>query len=117
MKQCESVCLSISPTRSRPATGPTVRANVSGYVVSTGNIGVLIATSTYISKYALLYLQGHYVNPDDSSLIGFLVAVVTWKSWKETQLRRAGGRADVLEAAPAMVRRLGHLHLEYRYTL
>ncbi len=99
------------------AAGPSVRAIVSGYVVGAGNIGALIATWTYLPASAPLYLQGHYINLGGSVLIGLLVPLATWLLWKENRFRRAGGRADRLEEALETVRRLGHLHPEYRYTL
>ncbi|TGZ83492.1 MFS general substrate transporter [Ascodesmis nigricans] len=98
------------------AAGPTIRAVASGYIVSIGTFGAVLATWTYLPKDAPLFYTGHKINIGcQSGLIGISMMALAYVYW-ENKVRREGKRDHRLEGLSEMEKiKLGYRHPEFRY--
>ncbi|KAK3386698.1 major facilitator superfamily domain-containing protein [Podospora didyma] len=98
------------------SAGPSVRAVTSGYVVSLGTMGGIVATWTYINTDAPRYKNGHTVNLAGNLVVVFLalfgIAYCTW----ENKQRAAGKRDHRLEGLSQEEQdQLGSRHPRFHY--
>ncbi|KAK4097324.1 MFS general substrate transporter [Parathielavia hyrcaniae] len=98
------------------SAGPAVRAVTSGYVVTLGTIGGIVATWTYVQADSPRYFTGHSIN------LGGQVAVVCLSIFgilycaHENRLRAAGKRDHRLEGLTEQEQELlGNRHPSFRY--
>ncbi|KAK1985843.1 major facilitator superfamily transporter [Colletotrichum cereale] len=98
------------------AAGPSVRAVTSGYVVSIGTIGGIVATWTYTYKDAPKYFTGHTINLVGQSLTVLLSVFGIFYCMYENKARAAGKRDHRLEGLTDEEQdQLGHQHPSFRY--
>ncbi|KAK1997140.1 major facilitator superfamily transporter [Colletotrichum falcatum] len=98
------------------SAGPPVRAITSGYVVSIGTIGGIVATWTYTYKDAPKYLSGHTINLCGQSLTVLLALFGILYCVYENKARAAGKRDHRLEGLTTEEQdQLGHQHPSFRY--
>ncbi|KAK4124671.1 MFS general substrate transporter [Parathielavia appendiculata] len=98
------------------SAGPAVRAVTSGYVVTLGTIGGIVATWTYVQADSPRYYTGHSIN------LGGQIAVVCLSLFgilycaRENRVRAAGKRDHRLEGLTEQEQeQLGNRHPSYRY--
>ncbi|SPQ27094.1 93eb8585-546c-47ac-a2d5-276a84ca467d [Thermothielavioides terrestris] len=98
------------------SAGPAVRAVTSGYVVTLGTIGGIVATWTYVQGDAPKYYTGHTIN------LGGQIAVVALTLFgilycaHENRARAAGRRDHRLDGlSEREQQRLGSRHPVFRY--
>ncbi|KAK2008883.1 major facilitator superfamily transporter [Colletotrichum eremochloae] len=98
------------------AAGPSVRAVTSGYVVSIGTIGGIVATWTYTYKDAPKYLTGHTINLCGQGLTVLLAVFGIFYCMYENKARADGKRDHRLEDLTDEEQdHLGHQHPSFRY--
>ncbi|WQF87621.1 Putative major facilitator superfamily, MFS transporter superfamily [Colletotrichum destructivum] len=98
------------------SAGPSVRAVTSGYVVSIGTIGGIVATWTYTFKDAPKYFTGHTINLVGQSLTVLLALFGIAYCLYENKARAAGRRDHRLEGLTEEEQgRLGYRHPSFRY--
>ncbi|KAI5818279.1 major facilitator superfamily domain-containing protein [Pyronema omphalodes] len=99
------------------SAGPTVRAIASGFAVSLGSTGGLVATWTYLPSEAPGYTTGHIINLC-AGIVFFLVTAITttYLRW-ENRMRDQGKRDYRVEGkTEEEIATLGHSHPAFRYT-
>jgi sugar phosphate permease len=98
------------------SAGPAVRAVTSGYVVTLGTIGGIVATWTYVQADAPRYNTGHSINLGGQIAVLFLsVFGIFYCIWENKQ-RAAGKRDERLEGLTEDEQHaLGSRHPQYRY--
>jgi hypothetical protein len=99
------------------SAGPTVRAIASGFAVSLGSTGGLVATWTYLPSEAPGYTTGHIINLC-AGIVFFLVTAITttYLRW-ENRMRDQGKRDYRVEGkSEEEIATLGHSHPAFRYT-
>lgn len=100
------------------ASGPTVRAVSSAYIVLLSNIGGIVATWIYLPKNGPEYFEGHYVNLACLCIIFVLSNVMmTYCRWENS--KRANGHRDdrVIGLTETQKYALGYRNPDYRYTI
>ena len=98
------------------AAGPSVRAVTSGWIVSIGTLGGILATWAYLEKDKPNYPIGHSINLG-AQLMTLVLAVtgIVYCTW-EHKLRDRGGRDYRLQGrTPEQIADLGYKHPEFRY--
>ena len=93
------------------SAGPNVRAVASGYVVSLGTMGGILATWAYLVDDAPYYHIGHNINLTMQVVVLFLAVFgIFYNNW-ENRVRDRGGRDHRLDGLTEEEQRdLGHLH-------
>ncbi|KXX79233.1 High-affinity nicotinic acid transporter [Madurella mycetomatis] len=98
------------------SAGPAVRAVTSGYVVTLGTIGGIVATWTYIREDRPEYYTGHSINFGGQIAVVCLAIFGILYCVRENRLRAAGKRDYRLEGLTEEEQgKLGHRHPQYRY--
>ncbi|KZL73165.1 major facilitator superfamily protein [Colletotrichum tofieldiae] len=98
------------------SAGPSVRAVTSGYVVSIGTIGGIVATWTYTFKDAPKYFTGHTINLVGQSLTVLLAIFGILYCLFENRARAAGRRDHRLDGLTEEEQgQLGYRHPLFRY--
>ncbi|KAG6355183.1 hypothetical protein INS49_004264 [Diaporthe citri] len=98
------------------AAGPAVRAVTSGYVVTVGTIGGIVATWTYVPSDGPAYRTGHTINLVGQVVVLFLSLFGIAYCAYENKLRAAGKRDHRLEGrTEEEINQLGYRHPEFRY--
>ncbi|KAI0123023.1 major facilitator superfamily domain-containing protein [Xylariales sp. AK1849] len=98
------------------SAGPAVRAVSSGYIVSIGTAGGILATWAYLATDGPDYPIGHSINLG-AQLITLVLAIsgICYCVW-ENRLRDRGGRDHRLEGLTEQQKTdLGYRHPEFRY--
>ncbi|ETN46978.1 uncharacterized protein HMPREF1541_01168 [Cyphellophora europaea CBS 101466] len=96
--------------------GPNVRAVASGYIVSLGTMGGILATWAYLRDDAPLYHIGHNINLSMQVLVLCLASFGIYWCHRENRLRDQGKRDHRLNGlTEAEQADLGHLHPSFRY--
>ncbi|OJD38741.1 major facilitator superfamily protein [Diplodia corticola] len=98
------------------AAGPAIRAVASGYIVSVGTLGAVVATWTYLPSDAPRYPIGHSINLGAQAAAFFLaLAGMAYVVWENGQRER--GRRDhrVEGKSEEEVAALGYRHPGFRY--
>lgn len=91
--------------------GPNVRAVASGYIVSLGTMGGILATWAYLVDDAPLYHIGHNINLAMQVIVLCLATFGIYWCLRENKLRDQGKRDHRLEGKTEEEQRdLGHLH-------
>lgn len=100
------------------ASGPTIRAVSSAYIVILSNLGGIIATWIYLPQTGPRYLQGHYVNLGALST-AFVLSSVMMVYCKSENNRRETGRRDnrVVGLNEEEKLALGYRNPDFRYTI
>jgi len=100
------------------SAGHLTRAIVSGFSVSFGSTGGIIAAWTYVLPDAPRYIKGHALNLGFSCLCIVVVAVtIVYLNW-ENNLKRTGKRDYRLEGKSEQeIQDLGHEHPEFLFNL
>ena len=98
------------------SAGPAVRAVTSGWIVTLGTVGGIVATWTYIIKDAPRYPIGHTINLGAQVVVLCLalfgIGYCTWENKK----RDRGERDHRLQGLTEQEKTdLGHHHPEFRY--
>ncbi|CAN8105453.1 unnamed protein product [Discula destructiva] len=98
------------------SAGPAVRAVSSGYVVTLGTIGGIVATWSYVPSDAPAYHTGHSLNLGGQiGVLAFSIFGIVYCTY-ENKARAAGKRDDRLEGLNEEQKgRLGSRHPEFRY--
>lgn len=97
--------------------GPMVRAIASGFQVSLGTIGGLVATWTYMSSQAPEYTAGHIINLVAGVVVIISASLLTINMRWQNRQRALGKRDYLLEGrTPEEIAQLGHTHPHFRYT-
>lgn len=100
--------------------GPAVRAVTSGWVVSLGTMGGIVATWTYISTDAPLYPTGHTINLVGQILVFLLACFGMFYCMWENKQRDAGKRDHRLDGFTdddEAWHTLGFRHPRFRYMI
>ena len=99
------------------ASGPSVRAVSSGYILSIGSSGALLAVWTYLEKDKPFYRRGHYINIGANCVTLCLAVIgICYTKW-ENRKREAGERQERLAGlSDDEQNKLGYRHPEFRYT-
>lgn len=98
------------------SAGPSVRAVTSGWIVTLGTMGGIVAVWAYLIKDAPKYHIGHSINLGAQVVVLVLsltgIGYCTW----ENRLRARGGRDYRLQGLSEQEKiDLGHHHPEFRY--
>lgn len=100
------------------SAGPAVRAVSSGYIVTLGTIGGIVATWTYVSREAPKYPTGHTINLGAQVVVLALSLFGIGYCMWENKLRARGGRDYRLQGLSDKEKiDLGHHHPEFRYMI
>ncbi|KAK4108613.1 MFS general substrate transporter [Canariomyces notabilis] len=98
------------------SAGPSVRAVTSGYVVTLGTIGGIVATWTYIKEDSPKYYTGHTINLCGQIAVVCLAIFGIFYCMYENRARAAGKRDHRLEGLTEQEKlKLGSRHPEFRY--
>lgn len=98
------------------SAGPAVRAVSSGYVVTLGTIGGIVATWTYTSSDAPKYHVGHSINLAGQVAVFCLAMFGIFYCKYENKMRAAGKRDHRLQGlSEEEIGHLGDRHPEFRY--
>ncbi|KAA8911743.1 major facilitator superfamily domain-containing protein [Sphaerosporella brunnea] len=98
------------------AAGPTIRAVSSGFIVSFGTFGSIIATWTYLPADAPKYRHGHTINLAAQSAAALTAVIgILYCRWENN--KRARGERDhrISGLSEEEARKLGYRHPEFRY--
>lgn len=98
------------------SAGPAVRAVTSGWIVTLGTMGGIVATWAYLVKDAPEYPIGHSINLGAQCVVlglsSFGIGYCVW----ENRVRARGGRDYRLQGLNEQEKvDLGHHHPEFRY--
>ncbi|KAL6703983.1 hypothetical protein ACN47E_008921 [Coniothyrium glycines] len=100
------------------ASGPTIRAVSSAYIVLLSNFGGIIATWIYLPRSRPNYYEGHFVNLGALCTIFILSNVIMayckWENKKRANGERDGRAAGLNEHEKLA---LGYRNPDYRYTI
>ncbi|KAI1814692.1 MFS general substrate transporter [Poronia punctata] len=98
------------------AAGPAVRAVSSGYIVSLGTAGGILAIWAYIPSDAPAFPQGHSINFASQVVVLFLALLgMAYCMW-ENRVRARGGRDSRLVGLTEEEKSaLGYRHPDFRY--
>lgn len=98
------------------AAGPTIRAVASGYIVSVGTFGAILATWTYVPSDGPRYLKGHKINIGaQSGVMAIGVLGLLYVAY-ENSVRRKGKRDHRIEGLSEDEKvKLGYRHPDFRY--
>lgn len=98
------------------AAGPTIRAVSSGYIVSVGTLGAIVATWTYVPSDAPNYITGHSINLGSQACAAFVAFVgVLYCRWENAKRARGGRDHRIQGMTEVEARKLGYRHPEFRY--
>lgn len=96
--------------------GPNVRAVASGYIVSLGTMGGILAVWAYLVDDAPKYHIGHNINLTMQIIVLCLATFGIFWCLRENRLRDQGKRDHRLNGlTPEEQADLGHLHPTFRY--
>ncbi|KAK5074386.1 hypothetical protein LTR64_006469 [Lithohypha guttulata] len=98
------------------SAGPAVRAVSSGWIVTLGTIGGIVATWSYLVKDAPKYPIGHSINLSAQVVVLALASFgIVYCKW-ENRVRARGGRDHRLQGLSEQEKLdLGHHHPDFRY--
>ncbi|EME87006.1 uncharacterized protein MYCFIDRAFT_30231 [Pseudocercospora fijiensis CIRAD86] len=96
--------------------GPPVRAVASGWIVTLGTLGGIVATWTYLASDAPTYHIGHTINLSAQLVVLLLAIGGILYCLYENRLRSQGGRSYRLNGlSEEEIEDLGHQHPDFRY--